>query len=83
MQQLNKPATKAARGAQNFARKHFQRVHRDIQSIIKNTAVLRTKRKNPRRNKNVDYGQIQLLSLTAVAYLYSLAPVANNHNDRA
>jgi len=82
MQQLNKPATKAARGAQNIARKHFQQVRRDVQSIINNTAI-RTKRKNSPRNKNVDYGQIQLLSLTAVAYLCSLAPVASNHNDRA
>jgi hypothetical protein len=35
-------------------------------SLINNTAV-RTKRKNPPRNKNVDYGQIQLLGFTAVA----------------
>jgi len=47
MQQLNKPATKAARGAQHIARKHFGQVRRDVQSVINNTDVLRTKRKNP------------------------------------
>jgi len=67
MQQLNKPATKATRGAQNIARKQFEQVRRDVQDVINNTAVLRTKRKNPPRNKNVDYGQIQLLGFTAVA----------------
>jgi len=66
MQQLNKPATKATKGAQNMARKHFEKVRRDVQDV-NNTAVLRTKRKNPPRNKNVDYRQIQLLGLTAVA----------------
>jgi hypothetical protein len=66
MQQLNKPATKAARSAQNIARQHFEQVRRDVQDVINNTAV-RTKRKNPPRNKNVDCGQIQLLGFTTVA----------------
>jgi hypothetical protein len=56
MQQLNKPATKAARGAQHIARKRFEQVYRAVQAVINNTAVLRTKRKNTQRKKNVDYG---------------------------
>jgi len=54
-------------GCTNTARKYFEQVCCDVQDVINNTAVLRTKRKNPPRNKNVDYGQIQLLGFTAVA----------------
>lgn len=68
MQQLNKPATKATRGAQCIARKHFEQVRRDVLDAINNTAVLRRKPQNPQRNKNVDYRQTQLLGFTAVAW---------------
>jgi hypothetical protein len=76
MQQLNKPATKAARGAQHIARKC------DVQGAISNTAV-RTKRKNQPRNKNTDHGQIKITALHRSGLIGFLAAVASNHNDRA
>jgi hypothetical protein len=76
MQQLNKPATKAARGAQHIVRK------RDVQGAISNTAV-RTKRKNPPRNKNPDHGQIKITGLHSCGLIGFLAPVASDHNNCA
>jgi hypothetical protein len=44
MQQLNKPATKAARGAQHIAGKHFEQVRRAAQGVINSCSSYKTQK---------------------------------------